>query len=59
MGKPVLEVSHHKQGCTATEDGKRLEIPDLGNKRDHIYVAKTKALIRSVFTTSRRNKVRI
>ena len=33
MIKPVFGVSNqvqHKQDCTATEDGKRLEISDLG-----------------------------
>ena len=35
MRKPVLGVSNqvsHKLGCTATENGKRLEILDLGRK---------------------------
>ena len=44
MRKPVFGVSDqvpHKPGCTATEDGYRLEISDLGS----IRVAKTKALI--------------
>ena len=50
MRKPVFEVScqvRHKPGCTATEDGQRLEISDLGSyERDcTIYVAKSKALI--------------
>ena len=34
MRKPVFGVSDqvlHKQGCSATEDGKRLEISDLGS----------------------------
>ena len=33
--KPVVGVSDqvpHKPGCTATEDGKRLEISDLGSR---------------------------
>ena len=33
--KPVLAVSdqvRHKLGCTATEDGSRLEISDLGSR---------------------------
>ena len=33
--KPVFRVSEqirHKPGCTATEDGQRLEIPDLGRR---------------------------
>ena len=33
--KPVFEVSDqvpHKPGCTATEDGQRLEISDLGSR---------------------------
>ena len=33
--KPVFGVSdqvRHKPGCTATEDGQRLEISDLGNR---------------------------
>ena len=33
--KPVFGVFdqvRHKPGCTATEDGKRLEISDLGNR---------------------------
>ena len=33
--KPVFRVSdqvRHKPGCTATEDGKRLEISDLGSR---------------------------
>ena len=33
--KPVFGVSdlvRHKPGCTATEDGKRLEISDLGSR---------------------------
>ena len=35
MRKPVLGVSdlvQHKHGCTATEDGERLEISDLGSR---------------------------
>ena len=35
MKKPVFVVSdkvQHKPGCTATEDGLRLEISDLGSR---------------------------
>ena len=35
MRKPVFGVSdqvQRKPGCTATEDGKRLEISDLGSR---------------------------
>ena len=35
MRRPVFGVSDqvlHKPGCTATEDGQRLEISDLGNR---------------------------
>ena len=35
MRKPVLRVFYqvrHKQGFTTTEDGKRLEISDLGSR---------------------------
>ena len=45
MRKPVFGVSdqvRHKPGCTTTEDGWRIEIPDLGST---IRVANTKALI--------------
>ena len=45
MRKQVFGVSdqvHYKPGCTATEDGQRLEILDLGSRG---IVAKTKALI--------------
>ena len=50
MRKPVFGVSDqapHKPGCTATEDGLRLEISDLGRKGIDctIHVAKTKELI--------------
>ena len=49
MRKPVFGVSdlvRHKPGCTATEDGLRLEISDLESRGiATIYVAKTKALI--------------
>ena len=52
MRKSVFGVSdqvRHKPGCTAAEDGWRLEILDLGSGGDcTIRVAKTKALI-SVF----------
>ena len=55
--KPVLGVSdqvQHKPGCTATEDGYRLEISDLGSRGIHciIYVAKTKALISWVWAVT-------
>ena len=47
--KPVFGVNDqvaHKPGCTATEDGLRLEISDLHKKRScTIHVVKTKALI--------------
>ena len=47
----ISNLVRHKPGCTATEDGQRLEISDLGNKSDHtIYVVKTKALISCVVT---------
>ena len=45
--KPVFGVSDqvpHKPGCTATEDGWRLEISYLG-RREIVRIAKTKALI--------------
>ena len=52
MRKAVFGVSdqvRHKPGCTATEDGWRLEISDLGSRGIDpdctICVAKTKALI--------------
>ena len=35
MRKPVFGVSdqvQHKPGCSATEDGKRLEISNLGSR---------------------------
>ena len=44
MRKPVFGVSdmvRHKPGCTATEDGWKLEISDV----DRRGIAKTKALI--------------
>ena len=42
----VSDLVQHKPGCTATEDGKRLEILDLESRGIcTIYVAKTKALI--------------
>ena len=54
MRKPVFGVSdqvRHKPGCTAIEDGLRLEISNLENRRNYsIYVAKTKALIRFAVT---------
>ena len=48
--KPVFEVSdqvRYKQGCTATEDGKRLENSDIGSRVDvlSMYVAETAQLI--------------
>ena len=46
--KPVFGVSDqvpHKPGCTAIEDGYRLEISELGSRDFTIRVAKTKALI--------------
>ena len=52
--KPVCRVSSqvgHKLGCTAIENGKRLEILDFGSTCREIffiYVAKTKALISCV-----------
>ena len=52
--KPVFGVSNqvrHKLGCTATEDGQRLEIFGFRKQRDcTIYVAKTKAMISCVVT---------
>ena len=39
MRKPIFGVSDHfghKQDCTAPEDGLRLEISDVGGKRDCI-----------------------
>ena len=50
--KPVFGVSdqvRHKYGCTATEDGYRLEISDLGSRRNVLSVyLKTKVLISCV-----------
>ena len=52
--KPVFGVSDqvpHKPGCTATKDGYRLEISNLGSQRDRtIRIAKTKALISCAVT---------
>ena len=48
MRKPVFGVSDlvpHKPGCTATEDGWRLEILYLGRREIVLSVQKTKALI--------------
>ena len=50
MRKQVFGVSNqfrHKPGCTATEDGLRLEISDLGSRGIVLTtpVAKTKTLI--------------
>ena len=37
----VSDLVRHKPGCTATEDGQRLEISDLESRGDRtIYVAK-------------------
>ena len=39
--KPVFGVSdhvRHKPGCTTTEDGKRLEISDLGSRGIVLYI---------------------
>ena len=52
MRKPVFGVSDqapHKPGCTATEDGYRLEISYIGSRWIvlSVSVAKTKALISS------------
>ena len=43
----VSDLVRNKQGCTALEDGKRLEISDFESRGIvlSIYVAKTKALI--------------
>ena len=52
--KPFFGVSdqvQHKPGCTATEDGLRLEISEFRKKRDWtICVAKTKVLISCAIT---------
>ena len=53
LRKPIFGVSDqvpHNSGCTATEDGWRLEISDLGRREivlsdTIISIAKTKALI--------------
>ena len=48
MRKPVFgvfDLVRHKAGCTATEDGQRLEIPDLDRRGIALLLAKTKALI--------------
>ena len=52
MRKPVLGVAdqvRHKPGCTATKDGQRLEILDLGSGVIDI-LGKTKALISCTVT---------
>ena len=53
--KPVFGVSDqvgHKQGSAATENGKRLEILDLGSRGIVLpLVAKTKALISCAVVT--------
>ena len=41
----VSDRIRHKPGCTATEDGQRLEIPYLGSRGIVLSVVKTKALI--------------
>ena len=53
--KPVFGVSdlvRHKPGCTATEDGYRLEVSDVGSRGIvySIHIAKTKALISCAVT---------
>ena len=56
MRKSVFGVSdqaQHKPGCTATEDGLRLEISDLRRIFCTIYVLKTKALISCAVTCVR------
>ena len=48
MRKPLLRASdqvQHKPGCTATEDGLRLDISKAGSRGIVLHVAKTKALI--------------
>ena len=56
MRKPVFVVSdqvQHKPGCSATEDGKRLEISNLGTWMNRSNrVAETKALISFTVTAS-------
>ena len=56
MRKPVFVVSdqvQHKPGCSATEDGKRLEISHLGTWMNRSNsVAETKALISFAVTAS-------
>ena len=45
MRKPVFGVSDqvpHKLGCTATEDGKRLEISYLGNRGSYYLCSENK-----------------
>ena len=42
MRKPVVGVSDqvtHKQGCTATEDGQRLEISDYESRGIVLHVS--------------------
>ena len=48
MRKPVIRVSDqvpHKPGCSATEDGWRFVISDLGSRGIVFRVVKTKVLI--------------
>ena len=52
---PIFGVSdqvRHKPGCTATDNGQRLEISDLGSRvtESTIYIAKTKVLISCAVT---------
>ena len=52
MRKPAFGVSdnfRHKPGYTATEDGKRLKILDLGS-RGTVHIVKTNTLIRCTVT---------
>ena len=53
MRKPVFGVSDqvpHKPGCTATEDGQRLQILDLGSRGIVLFVTKSKVLISCTVT---------
>ena len=48
MRKPVFGVSNqvpHKPGCTATGDGTKLELSDLGSRGIVLSVVRKKALI--------------
>ena len=56
MLKPVFKICNqirYNLGCAATEDGKRLEISDLGSNRiaPYIYRKQIKALISCAVTT--------